>query len=112
MGSCVDNSRIINLVSEISNYTKIPISKLPIAASAPELVTEKAVSIGTNALAHGIAVHINPPLWIAGAPWVTKVLTKDLEKITGGKVLNGESPKEAAKAIIEHIENKRKELKI
>jgi carbon-monoxide dehydrogenase catalytic subunit len=26
MGSCVDNSRIIRLVSEISNYTKIPIS--------------------------------------------------------------------------------------
>jgi carbon-monoxide dehydrogenase catalytic subunit len=109
MGSCVDNSRIIRLVSEISNYTKIPISKLPIAASAPELVTEKAVAIGTNALVHGITVHVNPPLWTSGA----KLVEKQLGNLpTGGKMFYESDVDEAAKKIINIINEKRKALKL
>jgi carbon-monoxide dehydrogenase catalytic subunit len=109
MGSCVDNSRIIHLISEISNYSKIPISKLPVAASAPELVTEKAVAIGTNALAHGITVHVNPPLWTSGAKLVEQVL-QNLP--TGGKLFYEADVGEAAKKIISVIDEKRKALKI
>jgi len=108
MGSCVDNSRIIRLVSEISNYTKIPISKLPIVASAPELVTEKAVAIGTNALAHGLTVHVNPPLWLSGSKLVLHVL-ENLP--TGGKLIQEQDVDKAAKLIIKEIENKRKLFK-
>lgn len=107
MGSCVDNSRIINLVSEISNYSKIPISKLPIAASAPELVTEKAVAIGTNALAHGITVHVNPPLWTSGA----KMVEQALQSLpTGGKMFYEDDIDKAAEKIIGVINDKRKAL--
>ena len=109
MGSCVDNSRIIHLVSEISNYTKIPISKLPIAASAPEIVTEKAVAIGTNALAHGITVHVNPPLWTSGA----KLVESALENLAnGGKLFYEDDVDETAKKIVSVIEEKRKALKL
>jgi carbon-monoxide dehydrogenase catalytic subunit len=108
MGSCVDNSRIIRLVSEISNYTKIPISKLPIAASAPELVTEKAVAIGTNALAHGLTVHVNPPLWLSGSKLVLHVL-ENLP--TGGRLIQEQDVNKAAELIIKEIENKRKIFK-
>jgi len=107
MGSCVDNSRIISLVSEISNYSKIPINKLPIAASAPEIVTEKAVAIGTNALAHGITVHVNPPLWLSGS----KLISNVLENLpTGGKLFYEGDIDESAKRIIEVINEKRKAL--
>jgi len=109
MGSCVDNSRIIHLVSEISNYSKIPISKLPIAASAPELVTEKAVAIGTNALAHGITVHINPPLWTSGAKMIENALSN---LPTGGKMFYEDDVDKAAEKIIGVIDEKRKALKL
>jgi len=106
MGSCVDNSRIIKFVNELSNYTKKPISKLPIVASAPELVTEKAVAIGTNALAHGLAVHLNS-LWITNAPQVVKILTNNLERITGGKLIQAATPNGAAELILKELENRR-----
>ena len=107
MGSCVDNSRIIRLISEVSNYTGIPISELPIAASAPELVTEKAISIGTNALAHGITVHVNPPLWTSGA----KLIEKQLASLpTGGKMFYEDDVDKAAKKIVNIINEKRKAL--
>ena len=109
MGSCVDNSRIISLVSEISNYSKIPINKLPIAASAPEIVTEKAIAIGTNALAHGITVHVNPPLWLSGS----KLVTNALENLpTGGRLIQESDIDKTAEIIIKTIEDKRWLLKI
>jgi len=109
MGSCVDNSRIIRLVNEISNYSKIPINKLPVVASAPELVTEKAMAIGTGALTHGLTVHVNPPLWTSGA----KLLESKLQNLpTGGKLFYEEDFFKAAKKITGAIDEKRKILKI
>lgn len=112
MGSCVDNSRIEVVVNAIAEKLKVPIPKLPIAASAPEWVTEKAVSIGVWALALGIATHLNPvpPVTSPPAGAVRKILTEDLENITGGKVLLGTTPQEAANALITHIKKKRQEL--
>ncbi|MEM2955032.1 MAG: anaerobic carbon-monoxide dehydrogenase catalytic subunit [Candidatus Nanoarchaeia archaeon] len=107
LGSCVDNSRIIGFINELSNYTKKPISKLPIVASAPELVTEKAIAIATNALIHGLAVHINPSLWITNAPQVVKILTKGLEKITGGKLIQAATVDDAAELILKELKNRR-----
>lgn len=112
MGSCVDNSRIEVLVNAIAEKLKVKIPDLPIAASAPEWITEKAVAIGCWALALGVATHLNPvpPVTTVPAEGVRKVLTQDLEGITGGKVLLGTTPKEAANVIISHIESKRKKL--
>lgn len=112
MGSCVDNGRIGTLLGAIADYLKVPIHKLPVAGSAPEYVTEKAVAIGTYFLTLGLGVHINPVPPITGSKLVTKVLTKDLESLIGGKVLIGTTPEQAAKVIIAHIKKKRKALKI
>jgi len=112
MGSCVDNGRIAILLGSIADYLKIPISSLPVAGSAPEYVHEKAVSIGLFFLSLGVATHINPIPPVTGSKYFTKVLTKELEGITGGNVLIGETPKEAAEVIISHIKKKRKLLKL
>ena len=41
MGSCVDNSRILVLASELGNVLNVPIHKLPIAGAAPEWYPRK-----------------------------------------------------------------------
>lgn len=112
MGSCVDNSRIANLLRALADKLDVKISQLPVAGSAPELITEKAVAIGSWLLALGLLVHIAPAPRILGSPLATKVLTEDLESITGGKAYVEIDPVKAAQGILSHLEKKRKGLGI
>ena len=73
-------------------------------------MTENAVSIGVWALALGIGTHLNPIPPVTGSKLVTQVLTKDLENITGGKVVIGTTTEGAAEVIIQRIKKKRKGL--
>ncbi len=110
MGSCVDNGRIETVLNAVAAKLKVPIYKLPVAASAPEYVTEKAVAIGTWALVIGVTTHVNPVPPVTGSELVTRIFTKDLEGITGSKVLIGTTPEDAAKAMLKHIDDRRKGL--
>lgn len=112
MGSCVDNARIATLLGALANRLGVKVSQLPVAGSAPELVQEKAISIGTWLLALGLLVHIAPSPRILGSPVAAKVLTQDLEGITGGKVYVELDPVKAAAGILSHIGQKRKALGI
>jgi carbon-monoxide dehydrogenase catalytic subunit len=112
MGSCVDNARIATLLGALANRLSVKISQLPVAGSAPELVQEKAISIGTWFLALGLLVHIAPSPRILGSPVATKVLTQDLEGITGGRAYVELDPEKAAAGILAHIKEKRKALGI
>ncbi|MBI4738909.1 carbon monoxide dehydrogenase, partial [Candidatus Woesearchaeota archaeon] len=47
MGSCVDNSRIHDLATQIALKLSVDIKDLPVVASAPEDMSEKAVAIGS-----------------------------------------------------------------
>ncbi|GAV21972.1 anaerobic carbon-monoxide dehydrogenase catalytic subunit [Carboxydothermus pertinax] len=107
MGSCVDNSRIGDLVIAVANYLKVSPKDLPIAASAPEYQHEKALSIGTWAVAMGIMTHLGviPP--VLGSPKVTQILTQDAETLIGGKFYVETDPYKAAAGMIEHIKTKR-----
>lgn len=109
-GSCVDNSRIGVLLKALSDKLGVPIKDLPVAASAPEAATEKALSIGTWAVALGITTHVNPLPRIKGSEVVTKLLTEDAEGLLGGKFIGSSDPHEAANMLVEHIESKRKQL--
>ena len=88
------------------------ISQLPAAGSAPELVQEKAISIGSWLLALGLMVHIAPVPRVLGSPVATKVLTQDLEGITGGKAFVELDPVKAAAGMLAHIAVKRTALGI
>ncbi len=112
MGSCVDNSRIANLLRALAEKLDVKISQLPVAGSAPELITEKAIAIGSWLLALGLLVHIAPAPRILGSPVATKVLTENLETITGGKAYVEMDPVKAAQGLLSHIEKKRKALGI
>jgi carbon-monoxide dehydrogenase catalytic subunit len=112
MGSCVDNSRIGDLLGALAGYLKVPIKDLPVAASAPELQHEKAVSIGTWAVALGVLTHVGVVPPVLGGPLVAKILTGDLEDLTGGKFLVETDPHLAAEGMLAHIRTKRKALGI
>ncbi len=112
LGSCVDNSRIYDLLAALADKIGVYVSDLPVAGSAPEFITEKAVSIGSFFLGTGVLVHVAPPPRVFGSPVALKILTEELPKITGGKVLVETNPEEAAEGIYKHITEKRSKLGI
>jgi len=109
-GSCVDNSRINQLLKALAEKLGVAIKDLPVAASAPEYNTEKALSIGTWAVALGVTTHVNPLPRITGSEVVTNLLTKDAEQLIGAKFIHSPDPKESADMIEEVILEKRRKL--
>ena len=107
MGSCVDNTRILVLAAALANHLGVDISALPLAGSAPEWYSEKAVSIGTYVVASGIftVLGIAPPVF--GSPNVVKLLTEGLEAVFGATFAVEPDPNRAAVLIRRHIERKR-----
>ncbi|MCR4430859.1 MAG: anaerobic carbon-monoxide dehydrogenase catalytic subunit [Tepidanaerobacteraceae bacterium] len=112
MGSCVDISRILHLLSIMANYMNVDIKDLPVAAAAPEWMSEKALSIGTYAVASGIYVVLGVAPQITGSENLTRHLTSDVESIYGGRFEIESDPVQTARKIIDHIEAKRRQLDI
>jgi len=114
VGSCVDNSRILIACSKIIEEGGLGerISDLPAAGAAPEWMSEKAVSIGFYFVASGVFTVFGTPQPVLGSQKVTDFITKDLEDIVGGKFAFEVDPKKAAHLMIEHIDKKRKALKL
>ncbi|AFM39333.1 carbon-monoxide dehydrogenase, catalytic subunit [Desulfosporosinus acidiphilus SJ4] len=110
MGSCVDNSRIGDLVTAIAAYLNVDSALLPVAASAPELQHEKALSIGTWAVTLGLTTHLGVVPPVLGSKMVTELLTKGLSDVIGGKFYVETDPLKAADGLLEDIRAKRKKL--
>ncbi|MEW6663513.1 MAG: anaerobic carbon-monoxide dehydrogenase catalytic subunit [Bacillota bacterium] len=111
-GSCVDIGRIGVAVTAIANALGVDPSDLPVAASAPEYLEQKAVVDGVFAVAFGLFTHIGPVPPVTGSPLVSKVLTQDIESLLGGKVYLEEDPVKAAAGMEAHIMAKRAKLGI
>jgi len=114
VGSCVDNSRILTILSNVVAEGGLgdDISQLPAAGAAPEWMSEKAISIGMYFVASGVYTVIAEPLPVLGAPKLTRYLTDEIEKDLGGKWAFERDPIKAAEMMIEHIEGKRDALGI
>lgn len=118
MGSCIDNCRIEDVLNAVAGAAGVRIDQLPVAGSAPEFITEKAVSIGTWAVNLGLLTHIGGQPYVSGSANMVKLLTgqavlgipKGVETLTGGKFYVDKNPVTAAATIIEHINNKRADL--
>ncbi|MBU0735226.1 MAG: anaerobic carbon-monoxide dehydrogenase catalytic subunit [Proteobacteria bacterium] len=114
MGSCVDNSRILMAATEVVKAGGLgnDISDLPAAGSAPEWMSEKAISIGQYFVASGVYTVFGGTLPVEGAPVFQDYLYNKLEGIYGGKWDMVEDPYEHAHKMIAHIDKKRKALGI
>ena len=107
-GTCTDTGRISMLVTELANHLNLDIPDLPIAVTAPEWMEQKATIDGVFAVAFGAYTHLSPTPFITGAEKLVKLLTEDVESLTGGKVALGDNPVQVASDIEAHILKKRK----
>jgi acetyl-CoA synthase len=112
IGSCVDNPRFSNLATEVANRLGVDIDKIPFVAIAPEAMHEKAVSIGTWAVAMGFPVHVGTMNYLYGSTLVTEVLENTARDVYGGYFIFEEDPNEAAKRLYSAIEYRRWKLDI
>jgi anaerobic carbon-monoxide dehydrogenase catalytic subunit len=114
VGSCVDNSRILLACVEMVREGGIgtDISELPVAAAAPEAMSEKAIAIGFYAVASGIFTVFMPVPKVAGGARVRRYLEEEVERETGGRFRFTNDVGEAATAIIAHLDAKRAALKL
>lgn len=107
-GTCTDTGRISMLVTELANHLDVDVPDLPIAVTAPEWMEQKATIDGVFAVAYGAYTHLSPTPFLTGASQLVKLLTEDVEGLTGGKIALGDDPKEVANNIEAHILRKRK----
>jgi len=114
LGSCVDNSRILLAATEVVKAGGLgnDISDLPAAGSAPEWMSEKAISIGHYFVVSGVYTVFGVTLPTSGAPVFHNYICKELEKIYGGMWDIEPDPIKHARLMIAHIDKKRKALGI
>ncbi|MDY6985230.1 MAG: anaerobic carbon-monoxide dehydrogenase catalytic subunit [Candidatus Thermoplasmatota archaeon] len=112
MGSCVDCSRMLVIADMIARDLGIDISDLPLVGSAPEPMSEKAVSIGSYFVASGVYTHLGviPP--VLGSKVETEILTKGALDLVGGAFYVEPDPIKAADQLYAYIMDKRKALGI
>lgn len=109
-GTCTDTGRVSMLVTALADHLDVDVPDLPIAVTAPEWMEQKATIDGIFAVAYGAYTHLSPTPFITGAPQLVKLMTEDVEKITGGKIALGDDPVEVADDIERHITDKRSKL--
>jgi carbon-monoxide dehydrogenase catalytic subunit len=114
LGSCVDNSRILLAATEMVKAGGLgdDLSDLPVAGSAPEWMSEKAIAIGQYFVASGVYTIFGYHMPIEGAPVFKDHLYKDMEEMYGGKWDCEADPIKHAHKMIAHIDEKRKALGI
>lgn len=110
LGSCVDNSRAVQFAVALANYLGVDTNQLPVVASAPEPTSEKAVSIGTYAVAAGLPTHVGVVLPFTGSALCTTVLTQGVKELTGGYFIVEPDPEKAAETLLSAIDERRKGL--
>ena len=119
MGSCVDNTRILTVLTQIVEEGGLgdDIDQVPAVGIAPEWMSEKALAIGTYCVASGAYVIFGGSSPVSGMPdrvddsdLVAKFISGGWEKLYGGKLEFIPDPDEMIKATLEHIDLKRAAL--
>ncbi len=114
MGSCVDNSRILNVLTEVVMEGGLgdDIDELPAVGIAPEWMAEKALAIGAYFVASGAYVLFGVGSPVGGSPVVSDLVSAGWEKTVGGKLeFEPDVDKLIAKSLA-HIDAKRAALKL
>jgi len=113
MGSCVDNSRILTVLSQMATETGLgdDIADIPAVGMASEWMSEKALAIATYCVASGAYVIMggvrNP---LAGSQRVTELIADGWQKKVGGRLEFLEDPQEIVRRALAHIDQKRAAL--
>ncbi len=114
MGSCVDNSRLLEAATEVVLEGGLgdDLSDVPVVGVAPEWMSEKAVSIGCYFVASGIDVILGYPFHISGSENVSRFLDEEARELFGASFHVHPDPIEAAEAVLALINGRRDRLGI
>ena len=119
MGSCVDNSRILTVLTQMVEDGGLgdDIDQIPAVGLAPEWMSEKALSIGTYCVASGAYVIFGGTSPVGGMPGrvtdsdiVAHYISEGWEKLYGGKLEFIPDPQKMIEATLAHIDKKRAAL--
>jgi carbon-monoxide dehydrogenase catalytic subunit len=119
MGSCVDNTRILTVLTQMVEEGGLgdDIDQVPAVGLAPEWMSEKALAIGTYCVASGAYVIFGGSSPISGMPdrvsdsdLVLRYLSEGWERLYGGKMEFIADPDEMIRKTLEHIDKKRAAL--
>jgi carbon-monoxide dehydrogenase catalytic subunit len=112
LGSCVDNTRILTVASQMATEGGLgeDIGDLPAVGLAPEWMSEKALSIGTYFVASGVYVIFGTKNPVSGSEEIQRMISEGWEGKVGGKLEFILDPEEMVGATLEHIDKKRAEL--
>ena len=116
MGSCVDNTRILTVLTQMVEEGGLgdDIDQVPAVGLAPEWMSEKALAIAAYCVASGAYVIFGGASPVSGMPdrvndsdLVLKYIGEGWEKIYGGKLEFIPNPDEMIRKTLEHIDKKR-----
>jgi carbon-monoxide dehydrogenase catalytic subunit len=119
MGSCVDNTRILTVLTQMVEEGGLgdDIDQIPAVGLAPEWMSEKALAIATYCVASGAYVIFGGSSPIGGMPErvaqsdaVLRYISEGWEKLYGGKLEFIQDPDEMVQATLKHIDKKRTAL--
>ncbi len=119
MGSCVDNTRILTVLTQMVEEGGLgdDIDQLPAVGLAPEWMSEKALAIGAYCVASGAYVMFGGSSPISGMPdrmsdsdSVARYISEGWEAIYGGKLEFVEDPDDMIRRTLDHIDKKRAAL--
>jgi carbon-monoxide dehydrogenase catalytic subunit len=114
MGSCVDNSRLLEAATEIVREGGLgdDIAGLPVVGVAPEWMSEKAVAIGHYFVASGVDVVLGHPFAVSGSENVSRFLGEDALSLFGAAFHVAPNPNDACARIMEILTERRRKLGI
>ncbi|MCW2479341.1 anaerobic carbon-monoxide dehydrogenase catalytic subunit [Candidatus Symbiopectobacterium sp. NZEC135] len=112
MGSCVDNSRAVMLATALAEKLNVDLSDLPLVASAPEAMSEKAIAIASWSVALGLPTHLGVVPHVTGSQQVTDLITTQAKDLFGGYFLVETDPALAAEKLVAVMKEKRHALGI
>jgi carbon-monoxide dehydrogenase catalytic subunit len=119
MGSCVDNSRILTVLTQMVEEGGLgdDIDQVPAVGLAPEWMSEKALAIGVYCVASGVYVMFGGASPVGGMPdkvadssIVARYMSEGWEKLYGGKMEFVADPDEMVRRTLAHIDQKRAAL--
>jgi carbon-monoxide dehydrogenase catalytic subunit len=119
MGSCVDNTRILTVLTQMVEEGGLgdDIHQIPAVGLAPEWMSEKALAIGTYCVASGAYVMFGGASPVSGMPdrvsdstIVSEYISSGWEEIYGGKLEFVADPDDMIQRTLDHIDKKRAEL--
>jgi carbon-monoxide dehydrogenase catalytic subunit len=114
MGSCVDNSRILTVLSQMATEGGLgeDISDIPAVGMAPEWMSEKALSIAAYCVASGAYVIMGTTNPVKGSQVVQDLINEGWREKYGGRLEFIIDAEEIVKAALDHIDERRAALKL